>query len=291
MITSWKPVHKTRGSDYCQTLFIQDPSVNESIQLVLFHSSPELLPKVEMGSILSVTVKVQQFSGKKQCVALKGYAFDAQIYPKGNSNLNEMYENLREWWESKSDNPVVSLIPSMPSMSSMQSKYKRESKSISELIPNQYVDLNVMLVSIYPSHHDSFVVIQVTDYSSNPSMTPYSSLERDSFSLQNDMVLRVTLWDQNKERCFGLSPGVFLSLTNMKTKISMDGYLEGVIHGDKNPEKVNVQILNVNDERLNGIRSRQFKLESMHLPPTRGIFFFILILILILMLKSIYGHS
>lgn len=223
VVKFFKPPYRTKGTDYCSTVTLVDPSGGK-LTCMLFSGSPDTLPKIfKVGDIVRFhRLKIQEFNKEVQGVTSPGFStltFDgilgASLTPRTTSKRycftdedKKMVDMLRNW-------AVTSSVVSEPTI------------QLLSVQPMQYFDLTCQLVAKADVDGAS-VLLKVWDGTkcSYPSWRVFvegSALEGDEAFIHKlcNLTVDILVYDNHTLETKCLKPGMFLRIYNLHAKCGL----------------------------------------------------------------------
>ncbi|EKG15636.1 Telomere end binding protein [Macrophomina phaseolina MS6] len=291
VVEAFWPITSTNGANLQFTITIQDRSVTDNLgqgrklKTKFFLNHEHEAPNIEARGDTVVLRKFKMMHHSTYGPSLfKNYNSECIVFPSDampDPHFNDSYaagQLLKYTCKPPSAKPptaeqqmwAISLRHSLSpgQLLSAQPAFGRHTKGpakkfrlIKDVGPDQFVDLVVEVVKMYPSGQE----IYVTDYTENSLLYRYSypdeNLELDveregdaygyigSFSTRQwpgpfgQMTLQVKLWDPHASLVFKkVKEGDFIELKNVHIKMDRSGVkIEGALHQDRDyPEKISV---------------------------------------------------
>ncbi|XP_069759455.1 protection of telomeres protein 1 isoform X2 [Narcine bancroftii] len=233
VVKFFKPPYRSKGTDYCTTVTIVDPS-DEKLHCVFFGGNADQLPKIyKVGDVVRFhRVKIQAFNHELQAISAPGFSaltFDgaqnAPIKPRTASKSycfkstdQRMVEELRRWANANT------------------SIFKSGIK-LSDVKPAEYFDLTCQLIAKAPVDR-SAMMLKVWDGTKCPHVLKHVPV--DSKTLEGDLgeihrlrqlTVDVLVYDNHTNVANSLKLGTYLRICNIHAKVttaSTEKYNESV---------------------------------------------------------------
>lgn len=262
-----------------------------SINCRLFRPSATAFPKISgVGDIVILRkFKLNVWQGRLDCVSDKRYSgvlvFHSnkipvpelsQAYQLGNQRLPHEATFGTPDFTTQEQMAVIHLkhaasgtfpqIRQLATTKTFKAAAPRKLALIKDLTMNLFYDVRALVVNIYYTNHGT-VELKVTDYTSNQDLFLYTDPdEEESFPTMHrkwsgpygQLTLNVLLYGNNASWARdNVTNGDFIFLKNMRTKMSPENKLEGVLHDDRIiANQIDIRKL-VNQEDINEIKSRR----------------------------------
>ncbi|XP_051886187.1 protection of telomeres protein 1 isoform X2 [Pristis pectinata] len=221
VVKFFKPPYRSKGTDYCTTVTIVDPSEGK-LHCVIFNGNADLLPKIyKIGDVVRFhRVKIQEFNQELQAISAPGFsaltfdgALEAPIQPRASSRTyhftstdQRKVEELRRW-----ANANISVFKS--------------ATKLSEVKPAGYFDLTCQLVAKAVVDR-SAVLLKVWDGTKCPH--PLKQVPVDRSALEGDLgeirglsqlTVDVLVYDNHTGVANSLKLGTYLRIHNIHAKL------------------------------------------------------------------------
>ncbi|XP_043565068.1 protection of telomeres protein 1 isoform X1 [Chiloscyllium plagiosum] len=221
VVKFFKPPYHSKGTDFCSTVTIVDPS-NARLNCVLFSGNVDLLPKIhKMGDVVRFhRIKIQEFNKELQAINAPGFSaltFDgtpgAPLKPRTTSKSYQFtstdqrtVEELRKW---------ASADPSI----------HKPTIRLSEVKPAEYFDLTCQLIAKAEVDR-SAVLLKVWDGTQCPH--PLWQVPVDASALEGDpadihrlrtLAVDVLVYDNHIGAANLLKVGMYLTIHNLHAKL------------------------------------------------------------------------
>ncbi|XP_048463934.1 protection of telomeres protein 1 isoform X4 [Rhincodon typus] len=222
VVKFFKPPYPSKGTDFCSTVTIVDPS-NARLNCVLFNGNADLLPKIyKVGDVVRFhRIKIQEFNKELQAINAPGFSaltFDgtpgAPLKPRTTSRSYQFtstdqrtVEELRRW-----ANADLSI--------------HRPTVKLSEVKPADYFDLTCQLIAKAEVDR-SAVLLKVWDGTKYPH--PLWQVPVDENTLEGDpadihrlckLTVDVLVYDNHIGAANSLKVGMYLTIHNLHAKLA-----------------------------------------------------------------------
>uniref|UniRef100_UPI00398E97AA protection of telomeres protein 1 isoform X1 n=2 Tax=Pristiophorus japonicus TaxID=55135 RepID=UPI00398E97AA len=217
VVKFFKPPYRSKGTDFCSTVTIVDPS-NEKLNCVLFSGNADQLPKIyKVGDVVRFhRIKIQEYYQEHQAISAPGFSsliFDgtvgAPMKPRTSSKSyqftatdQQTVEELRRWANTKFviHTPIIKL---------------------SAVKPAEYFDLTCQLIAKAVVDR-SAVLLKVWDGTKCPHPlwqipADMNALEGDPADIQrlSKLTVDVLVYDNHIEAANALKVGTYLRIHNI----------------------------------------------------------------------------
>ncbi|XP_067855927.1 protection of telomeres protein 1 isoform X2 [Heptranchias perlo] len=222
VVKFFKPPYRSKGTDFCSTVTIVDPS-NGKLNCVLFSGNADLLPKIyKVGDVVRFhRIKIQEFNQELQAISAVGFSaliFDgtlgAPMKPRTSSKSyqftatdQQTVEGLRRW-----ANANLSI--------------HKSSIKLSEVKPAEYFDLTCQLIA-KAAVDRSAVLLKVWDGTKCPHPlwqipVDMNALEGDPADIQRlcKLTVDVLVYDNHIKAANSLKVGSYLRIHNIHAKLA-----------------------------------------------------------------------
>ncbi|XP_067907011.1 protection of telomeres protein 1 [Heterodontus francisci] len=223
VVKFFKPPYRSKGTDFCSTVTIVDPS-NGRLNCVLFSGNVDLLPKIyKVGDVVRFhRIKIQEFNKELQAINTAGFSalvFDgtpgAPMKPRASSKSykytatdQQTVEELRRW-----ANANLSI--------------HKPTIKLSEVKPAEYFDLTCQLVAKAVVDR-SAILLKVWDGTKCPH--PLWQIPVDMNTLEGDpanihrlckLTVDVLVYDNHAGAANSLKVGTYLRIHNIHAKLAI----------------------------------------------------------------------
>lgn len=281
VVVSAKEPRKTKGKDWVLDFSIQDDFTTSNvgsdatINCRMFKPSPEQLPKTTTGDIaLLRDFKLNPWGLRMDAVAHPRsglLTFPAaeipvpelsQPFRAGTQNLRYNATTLAKDPTAQEQMAVIHLkqaasgsaqqVKQFSAASSARPSTRDKLSLIKDLNFDLFYDVRAQIVNMYYNDFGT-VDLKVTDYTENSSLYRYVEPEDEDYTYQRSgwkgpfgqYTINVLLYGPNaswaREQ---LRHGDYVYLKNMRTKMSRENKLEGVLHEDRQrPQQVDIRKL------------------------------------------------
>ncbi|XP_072527498.1 protection of telomeres protein 1 isoform X2 [Salminus brasiliensis] len=218
VVTFFKQPFPTKGTDFCSTLKITDPS-NAKVGCTIFSERLEDHPQIyRVGDIIRLhRVKAQVFNGSMTLLTSLGWStvtfdgtIDSPVEPRASSRTfhfdeadKRAVEALRQWAASQS---LLTSEPTVP-LSSVQPKMYFDLTC--QLLAKACMDSRCILLKVWDGTECGHPLLNV-------AVAP-DALEGESTSFQDrqNLTANILVYDNHLEVARMLKPGMFLRLYNL----------------------------------------------------------------------------
>ncbi|KAI8138580.1 hypothetical protein BJV82DRAFT_630446 [Fennellomyces sp. T-0311] len=251
VVKTAKPVRRSGGVDYVQAMTITDPSLgwNRTMSVNLFLPKEEAFAPTAAGDLIVFhSLLIHEYYSKNQGRNLKNITTWVVVdrktqNPRKNDFIKlemseeeqKVIEMLSQW--SQENAPSEPESSPLPNASLVHGSSRSRTAIATEQVESHkfYFDYLGEVVS-YNKMDNTRSVLFVTDYTRNPRPPKGEWYEG---TIRPDLLLPITLWDEQSENCPHLEPGDFIFMENLKSKTSRDGTLEASLRGDRGPDTWN----------------------------------------------------
>ncbi|KAJ3416100.1 3-ketoacyl-CoA thiolase with broad chain length specificity [Chytridiales sp. JEL 0842] len=263
VVTANNTTCKSGGTDYKLIVNLTDPTIQGHIGCNLFKPNKEELPeKVSVGDIIILlNVRITEFNGKPQLLSSRSFQSfhyaraSPELRPPESSPVGDLVR-LLEYWYAESHPPPTLTSATGASESTSSTRYE---KTIGELSrPNVFIDLNCQVIYVGGiSNCGKNRVLYVTDFTKNTYLRNFGELRNAILPVPCEMIMVVTLWDDNVRLAENLKPGDYVYIRNMRIKTVSDGKLEGALHGSRGGQNMsNISHLEADHPSVLGMKKR-----------------------------------
>ncbi|XP_078424515.1 protection of telomeres protein 1 isoform X1 [Cetorhinus maximus] len=222
VVKFFKPPYRSKGTDFCSTVTIVDPS-NGRLNCVIFSGNADLLPKIyKVGDVVRFhRIKIQEFNQELQAINAAGFSaltFDgtpgAPLKPRTSSKTFQFtatdqrtVEELRRW-------------------ANVNFSIHKPTIKLSEVKPAEYFDLTCQLIAKAVVDR-SAVLLKVWD--GTKCLHPLWQIPVDTTALEGDpanihrlckLTVDVLVYDNHISAANSLKVGTYLTIHNVHTKLA-----------------------------------------------------------------------
>jgi protection-of-telomeres protein 1 len=282
VIVGLKELRKTKGSDWCLEITIQDDFTSgieagsSSINCRMFRPSPEKFPKITgIGDVAIIRdFKLNAWGLRVDAVwtARSGaLVFPAakipvpqlsQAYQVGTQNLPytvtfgardpTTQEQMAVIHMKNAASGSVQQVKQHAATQPVQATAPDKLSLVKDLELGKFYDIRAQVVNIYYNNHGT-VDLKVTDYTSNKNLFLYLDPDDEDYMFQDQswkgpygqVTISVLLYGNNAAWAReNLAFGDYVYIRNMRTKLSPANKLEGVLHEDRQrPNQIDIRKL------------------------------------------------
>ncbi|KAH7104416.1 hypothetical protein BKA62DRAFT_694591 [Auriculariales sp. MPI-PUGE-AT-0066] len=245
VVTSCGEIKGTRTGEHTRVLYLTDESLSgsDSLYIQCFAKTASLLPSVQTGQLILLRhLRPTLWHGQARAIGYGGtyqwvgydpeqgehFVSDPDAQPNADGHFPfhspsreevERFVQLADHWRS--------LQEASPTPSFSQPRPSRQQLLLKDIQPKFFFDCIVEVVGQYLDSR--YIVIYVTDYTEHELLRSYDDVNRPHPS--GKRVLKVTLWDEQKDLFVDPSGDHYYNLRNVRPKLDSDGVLEAHISG------------------------------------------------------------
>jgi protection-of-telomeres protein 1 len=278
VIVGAKEVRRSRGSDWCLEITIQDDFTAglegaSSINCRMFRSAPDKFPKVTGIGDVAIIRNFKLNAWGSRVDAVWTHKSGALVFPAAKIPVPELSQAYQAGTLSLPCSATFGVKdPSTPEQmaaihlkhaaSSLLPQARRSAVArpasmqvrdklslVKDLEVAKFYDVRAQVVNIYHNNMGT-VDLKITDYTTNKDLFLYLSPEDEDYMYQDhswkgpygQVTINVLLYGSNATWAReNLSFGDFVYLKNMRTKMSPANKLEGILHEDRQrPDQVDI---------------------------------------------------